>query len=108
MAARILGSRITLGLCGVVLVGNAILGRVYQVEQIDTLTAEQECREGIDGALTVGMATALGRVLEGLLEVSEGDEEGLAVVVAETSSELDAYEAAIDARKHAIEICTGG
>lgn len=91
-----------------VLVGNAIMGRVYQVEQIDTLTEEQECRAEIDGRLTVGMARALGRVLEGLLEVSEGDEEGLAAVVELTRDELTNYEQAIDARENAVQICAGG
>lgn len=102
-----LGSRWLLGVCALVLAFAAIKGAFLQTDQIDGQTAEQECRDAIDGVLTVEVAKSLGRIEAGLRALSVGDEGALSDAVTISDRQIDAYADAIDQRADAVALCAG-
>lgn len=106
---RLLSSRITLGICAVVLAGSAIVGRVSQApkSQVDRQTSQQECRSDIGGVLDVQVARSLLRIELALGAIDKG--ESYSDVIAESEAITKpggVYEKAIHDRENAVSICS--
>lgn len=107
--SQVLSSRVTLGVCAIVLAGASILGRVFQADQsqVDRQTTEQECRSEIDGAITVQVAESLLRI-ELALAAIDADESYSDVVARskEITKPGGPFEQAIKDRLDAVTICS--
>lgn len=103
--AVVLGSRVWLGLCALVLAAGSIRGQFDQKEQIDSQSLEQECRSDFDGDLQIVMARSLQRIEAGLRALARGDETGLAYAVDSSEERVEDYAQAVDERADAVWLC---
>lgn len=101
----ILGSRLLLGICALVLAGSALRGQFDSTEQIGEQTEEQQCFEDLNSAVVSEFGEALQRIEQGLRALSQGDEDGLARAVSISEAEQKAYDKALSRQENAVNIC---